>query len=237
MKTMNPKELELILDLLRNRYLGKYRGELVDNNDPTQRGRLKVRVPSVLGELDMWAMPCAPYAGEGVGLYSLPESGTGVWVEFEGGDLSYPIWTGFFWADGQLPQDETGEQANHDLKIWRTQEGLLLAFSDQEQTIALSDSNGNNFLKITVQHGQVKLQAAVKVIIEAPQIELVEGASHPLVFGDDLIQYLNQLVQIYQSHIHPGELALGVFPVTPAPPVPPFPPATPALLSFKVKTG
>ena len=74
-------------------------------------------------------------------------------------------------------------------------------------------------------------------MIEAPNIELVENATHPLVFGDNLLQYLNQLVQIYQSHVHPGELALGVFPVTPAPPVPPFPPATPSLLSVKVKTG
>jgi hypothetical protein len=52
-----------------------------------------------------------------------------------------------------------------------------------------------------------------------------------------LLLYLNQLVSLYQTHIHPGELALGVFPVTPAPPVPPLPPPTPDLLSTKVKTG
>ena len=234
---MEPKDLDLMLDFIRNRYFGKYRGVVVDNDDPTQRGRMKVRVQAVLGELEVWAMPCAPYAGDGIGFYSLPEPEAGVWVEFEGGDPSYPIWTGFFWGDDQLPQDETGTQAAPGLKIWRTQEGLLLAFSDDDQTIALSDANGDNFLKITVQQGQVKVQAATKVIVEAPQIELVENASHPLVFGDDLLQYLNQLVQIYQSHLHPGELALGALPVTPAPPVPPFPPATPALLSIKVKTG
>ena len=75
------------------------------------------------------------------------------------------------------------------------------------------------------------------MVVEAPQIELVENGSHPLVFGDQLLQYLNQLVAMYQGHIHPGELALGVFPVTPAPPVPPLPPATPSLLSTKVKSG
>ena len=234
---MNPNELESILDQVRNRYFGKYRGVLVDNQDPTNRGRLKVRIPAVIDELEVWAMPCVPYAGDGVGLYNLREQGTGVWVEFESGDPSFPIWSGFFWADGQLPEDEGGTQANPDLKIWRTREGLLLALSDQAQTIAISDKDGKNFLKITVQQGQAKLQAEVKVIVEAPQIELVEGATHPLAFGDDLIQYLNQLVQIYQSHVHPGELALGVLPITPAPPVAPFPPATPALLSVKVKTG
>jgi hypothetical protein len=45
------------------------------------------------------------------------------------------------------------------------------------------------------------------------------------------------MVQTYQTHMHPGELALGVFPVTPAPPVPPMSPATPDLLSTRVKTN
>ena len=42
-----------------------------------------------------------------------------------------------------------------------------------------------------------------------------------------------QLVAMFNSHVHPGELAAGFLPVTPAPPVPPFPPATPALVSIK----
>ena len=85
--------------------------------------------------------------------------------------------------------------------------------------------------------GKIKIQATTKVVVEAPQIELVENATHPLVFGDDLLTFLNQMINIYTTHTHPGELALGVFPVTPMTPVPPMPPATPALLSVKVKTG
>jgi Type VI secretion system/phage-baseplate injector OB domain len=234
---MDNKDLDLLLDFVRNRYFGKYRGLVTDNNDPTNRGRLKVRVQAVLGDLEVWAMPCVPYAGDQVGSYTLPASGSGVWVEFEGGDPSYAVWTGWFWADDQLPQDETGTRAGPGLKILRSEQGLTLALSDDNQTIALSDKDGEDFLKITVQQGLVKLQAKLKVVVEAPQIELVENASHPLVFGDSLLQYLNQLVSLYSSHLHPGELALGVLPVTPAPPVPPFPPATPDLLSLKAKTG
>lgn len=92
-------------------------------------------------------------------------------------------------------------------------------------------------MTIEVQQGLIKIQGTFKVVVETPLIELVENATHPVVFGDNLLQYLNQLVQLYNTHLHPGELALGVFPVTPAPPVPPFPPATPALLSTKVKAG
>ena len=55
------------------------------------------------------------------------------------------------------------------------------------QTIALSDSNGNNLIKFEMQQGQIKIQASGKVMVEAPQIELVQSATHPLVFGDNLL--------------------------------------------------
>ncbi len=112
-----------------------------------------------------------------------------------------------------------------------------VVLNSHDQSITLTDQNGSNMVKIMVAQGQIKVQGQMKVVVEAPQIELVENATHPVVFGDQLLQYLNQLVQLYQTHIHPGEMALGVFPVTPAPPVPPLPPATPALLSVKVKSG
>ena len=54
-------------------------------------------------------------------------------------------------------------------------------------------------MKIRVQDGKITIQAAQKVVVEAPQIELVENATHPLVFGDNLLTYLNQLVQMFNS--------------------------------------
>jgi hypothetical protein len=46
--------------------------------------------------------------------------------------------------------------------------------------------------------------------------------------------YLAQLVTLFNTHVHPGELAGGFLPVTPAPPVAPFPPPPPPLVSVKV---
>ena len=234
--TGNPQTDQLI-DWIRNRYFGKYRGLVIDNNDPTGRARIRVQVPAVLGDLESWAMPCLPYTGNGMGSYAVPEVGSGVWVEFEAGDASYPIWSGGFWADNELPQNEKGTTASPPLKVFRTSEGLMLTFDDPGKVITLSDRNGSNILTIDAQMGKIRINASLKVVVEAPQIELVENSTHPLVFGDSLLTYLNQFVTIYNSHLHPGELALGVLPVTPAPPVAPMSPATPELLSFKVTTG
>lgn len=230
----------LVVELVereRSRFYGKYRGLVTDTADPEGIGRLRAQVPAVLGVQDSpWALPCAPYAGPNEGGYHVPPVGAAVWIEFEGGDPELPIWTGGWWGVGETPQDDAGRAATPPLKILRSHTGLQLAFDDDGHTATLSDDNGRNLLRISVDRGEVRVQAQAKVIVDAPQIELVDGAPHPLVFGDDLLQYLNQLVQAFNTHMHPGETVLGI-PVTPAIPVPPFPPATPVLLSTRVKTG
>jgi hypothetical protein len=234
---MNAQNLDQVLHWINSHLYGKYRGLVKDNNDPTSRGRVKVTIPAVSNDLEVWAMPCLPYAGNNVGVFTIPEPGAGVWIEFERGDPSFPIWTGGFWADNEVPQDQTGSGAKPSLRIIRSQTGLMVSFNDDSQILTLSDSDGSNIMTIEVQGGTIKLQAATKVVVQAPQIQLVEDSTHPLVFGDNLLEYLNQMVQIYSTHTHPGELAAGVLPVTPMIPVPPMPPATPDLLSLTVTTG
>lgn len=87
-----------------SQFFGKYRGSVENNIDPLMLGRLQVSAPAVLGEGTLsWAMPCAPFAGDGVGFFALPPVGANVWVEFEGGDPDYPIWSGCFWGTGEVP--------------------------------------------------------------------------------------------------------------------------------------
>jgi hypothetical protein len=81
------------------RFLGKYRGMVLNNIDPMQQGRLLVQVPDVGGLMPAsWAMPCVPVAGIQNGLFAVPIIGSGVWVEFEQGDPEHPIWVGCFWG-------------------------------------------------------------------------------------------------------------------------------------------
>lgn len=85
------------------RFYGKYRGKVADNIDPLFLGRILPIVPAV-SELPLtWATPCVPYAGPEVGFCAIPPIDANVWIEFEGGDPDYPIWTGCFWEEGQTP--------------------------------------------------------------------------------------------------------------------------------------
>ena len=82
-------------------FLGKYRAIVTNNVDPLFIGRIQVIVPDV-GSLvpSTWAMPCVPVAGINMGMFAPPQIGSGVWVEFERGDPSKPIWVGCYWGLG-----------------------------------------------------------------------------------------------------------------------------------------
>lgn len=81
------------------KYYGKYRGMVLNNVDPLQMGRLLVQVPDVEGLLpSSWALPCLPFTGRQMGAYLLPQIGAGVWVEFEQGNPSRPIWSGCWYG-------------------------------------------------------------------------------------------------------------------------------------------
>lgn len=153
-----PELLDDIAALLQRRVYGKYRGEVVDDQDPTRRGRVQVVVPAVLGDEAVWALPCVPFAGDGVGFYAIPAVGTGVWVEFEAGNLAYPIWVGCFWADDQI----AAEDARPSVKFLRTSR-VAIRIDDDEGSIEIAVDGGAS-LKLGVTD---LLQKATNVIAES----------------------------------------------------------------------
>lgn len=78
-------------------YYGKYRGVVKEINDPEKRGRIRVECPTALGkQLSAWALPNFP-----PNQASLPSKDSLVWIEFEGGRIDSPIWTGVFYTASQ----------------------------------------------------------------------------------------------------------------------------------------
>jgi uncharacterized protein involved in type VI secretion and phage assembly len=134
---------------LQSKYYGKYRGFVVDNADPDQRGRLRVRVPSLLGDqvLD-WALPCVPYGGSpGLGWFFIPDVDAQIWVEFEEGDLRRPIWTGTFWQQpGDVPKD--AQKTPPTTRILQTTTGHILRFDDEvdHEQIRLQHAGGTELV-------------------------------------------------------------------------------------------
>lgn len=90
------------------RYYGKYRGTVFNNLDLEFRGRIMAMVPDVLGIIpSSWCEACVPLSGPTgapMGTVFVPPIGAAVWIEFEQGDPSYPIFAGCRFAfPGDVP--------------------------------------------------------------------------------------------------------------------------------------
>jgi hypothetical protein len=139
---MNNADFESVVvrlsELERSRHYGKYRGLVRDISDPENQCRIKAEVPAVYGEQQSpWAMPAVPFAGPSHGLVLLPEVGDGVWIEFEGGDLARPIWTGTWRARNQRPSPQ-GEK----IRLLATSAGHQILVNEDADEIKLVHPGG-----------------------------------------------------------------------------------------------
>lgn len=165
-----------IVDFMRTRFFGKYRGQVSQIGDGDHFGQITAMVPAVYGDQESpWAMPCSPFAGPSHGLVLLPESGDGVWIEFEGGDPSKPIWSGCWWPQGQAPQPQgattrlLATSANHQIVIDEDASEIRLVHPDGA-TVTLGSSEislklGSCEIKISdsevnINNGMVKVTTA-----------------------------------------------------------------------------
>jgi uncharacterized protein involved in type VI secretion and phage assembly len=148
------------------RCYGKYRATVIDNADPAQRGRLRLKIPDVLGEADStWAEACVPLAGPtgaAMGVYLVPPVNTGVWVEFERGDADYPIWVGCIWGgsdSSSLPaQANAGVAASPNIVMQTLSQNSLVIFGGPGDGITLKATSGASIsiteLGITIDNAQ-----------------------------------------------------------------------------------
>ena len=154
------------------RYFGKYRGQVESNLDPMSLGRLQVSCPAVLGEGTLsWALPSTPYAGKGVGLFLLPPRGANVWVEFEAGDIDYPIWSGCFWGSGEVP----ASPATENIKMLKT-EGVSITIDDMQ------DAGG-----LTMVIESPAVQDVIRLVCDTAGVELTIGDSKLTMTTEDVV--------------------------------------------------
>ncbi len=153
------------------RFYGKYRGFVVDNADPEQLGRLKVKVPSILGNdvVTGWAVPCMPYGGDAnLGFLFIPEVNAGVWVEFEEGDLEFPIWVGTFWSkpggESELPKPNEADGSEQGSvqdpptrKIIKTEKGHTIQFEDADGEEMITIFEATNSHVVTMNKDGIKI--------------------------------------------------------------------------------
>lgn len=147
---------------------GIHQGTVTQNVDLKTLGRVQVSVPAVLGDGKLaWALPCTPFSGKGVGLYTVPPVGAKVWVAFEDGDLDKAVVLGGFWEVGEVP-------APHPLPT-------LAMLKTGCISVTLDDLPGGGGLTIEISPPAVSMP--IKIAATSAGLELSVGASKIVLNG------------------------------------------------------
>jgi uncharacterized protein involved in type VI secretion and phage assembly len=233
---------QVVADLVQrmdHRFFGKYRGLVVDNADPERLGRLRLRVPSVTGPdvVTGWATACVPYGGAaGQGMLMVPDVGAGVWVEFEEGDLEFPIWVGTFWSkpggDTELPTVDGSAQDPPTRKILKTAKGHTIEFEDkdsEELVTIVEAANGNvitmdrngititdgaNGNEITLAPDGVTVKSkGTQVVVGAGGVQIGgSAATDQFVLGTQFKAQVLSFMTALSTHTHIGNLGAPTSP-------------------------
>jgi len=209
-------------------------GTVKNVDDPNGEGRIRVEFPWMGGNnQSYWAPVATLMSGNNRGSWFMPEIGDEVLVAFDHDDVNHPFVLGFLWNGKDKPPETNTHKRliksvkGHSIllddndgseKIEVTTVGnSKITMDDPNKSITITTSGG---LKITMDDtsNSITIQASKSVTVEtneatvkastvavnASSISLGEGASQPAVLGTNLVAYLNQLIPLLKSHIHPG---------------------------------
>jgi len=126
-----------------NLYYSEYDGVCVDNEDPSEQGRILVRVPNVGGNkpLGKWAWPKPVWGGRNCGQFVVPDVNDPVLVTFMNGNPSFPRYSGGAWPNPKGVDNFTPTGMYVDgkpvIRAFRTKAGHELSFSDDPDNLGI----------------------------------------------------------------------------------------------------
>jgi uncharacterized protein involved in type VI secretion and phage assembly len=158
-------------------FFGKDRGIVTDIQDPLQIGRVRARVPDVLGDNESgWAMPCFPFGGSGMGFFALPTKDAGVWIEFEHGDPDYPIWAGC-WYGGLSDVPSVLLTPPYKKVLLKTDRGTSILLDDTPGIGGITlETSGGQKIKILATGIEIDNGMGAAIKLSGPQISMNNGA-------------------------------------------------------------
>lgn len=135
----------------------------------TPIGRVKVSFPGLSDRFTSCWAPCAnPTAGDGTGLYWLPEVGDQVLVAFELGDLSKPYVIGGLWNTGR-PPPATNADGTNSTRVIRSRAGHTITFDDSGAggKLVIEDGGLGSTIVLDAADGSLTISAARDLTITA----------------------------------------------------------------------
>jgi hypothetical protein len=156
-------------------YYGIYRGTVESVEEGDNLGIISVKIPDVFGPDHTLSRvrPCSPFAGDKHGFVAIPEPGDGVWIQFEAGKTSLPVWVGFWWASGEIP-----EPKGKLVRSFITTKGHKFVLDDDQDEVTLLHSGGAE-MKMTGSDVTITIGNA-SIEMSSSEIKLAVGPTSSL---------------------------------------------------------
>ncbi|MEW6733654.1 MAG: phage baseplate assembly protein V [Acidobacteriota bacterium] len=154
-----------------NRIYGVVIGIVTNNQDPEGLGRVKVKFPWLSENNESnWARIVAPMAGNGFGVYFLPEQKDEVLVAFEQGDLRYPFILGVLW-NGQDHPPEKNQDGKNNIRVIKSRSGHTVRLIDEDgkEKIEIIDKSSKNSITIDTANNTIKIASDKDITLSASQ--------------------------------------------------------------------
>jgi uncharacterized protein involved in type VI secretion and phage assembly len=168
---------DLILDQSEartHRITGVVVGLVTNNQDPEGLGRVKVRFPWLSStDESNWARIAVPMAGNGSGVYFLPEVNDEVLVTFEHGDARFPYVIGALWNGKDAPPAGNADGKNN-LRLIKSRSGHVIKLNDEDgkETIEIIDKTKKNSIVIDTSKNTIMISKNTIMITSDKDITL-----------------------------------------------------------------
>jgi uncharacterized protein involved in type VI secretion and phage assembly len=146
-------------------------GLVVDNKDPDQLGRVKLKLPWLTDEPESnWARVVTFMAGKDRGAVFLPEVDDEVLVGFEHGDVSYPYVLGGLFNGKDTPPFANDDGKN-DKRMIKSRGGMTLTFDDKDgaEKVELADKDAKESIVIDMAAKKITLTSSGDLEVMAEQ--------------------------------------------------------------------
>ena len=168
-------ESQLFLSKRENLSSSMFVGNVVDVEDPSKLGRVKVEIP-LLGDSFQtnWARVTTPFCNDDYGMAFLPEVGSEVIIVFLGKFYSDPVVMGSLWSGNQKPVDMSSD---HSIKQIKTKSGFNITIdeSDGKEEFIVTNKDENTFVQLDFKTGNISFKAKKDVKIEAGGNVVIKG--------------------------------------------------------------
>lgn len=151
------------------RFFGVVIGIVTDNQDQGGMARVRVKFPWLSDDnVSWWARIAVPMAGNGRGIYFLPEVDDEVLIAFEHGDVRSPYVIGALWNGKDAPPT-TNSDGQNNIRLIHSRSGHLIRLDDTSgnEKIEIIDKTGGNKITIQSSDNSMNLTCTGKMTLHA----------------------------------------------------------------------